>query len=279
MIVYKDNKKLIEILKKIKFHCISKNIILHSDVFKLGFFKTKLSYSENLELIHDLILDVFHDFQIVVPTFNYDFLHSKIYDVKKDKSQVGALNEFFRKKYISNRTHTPVFNVITTKKTSQIKKNSCNDPHGSKSFYNVAYQNKYDIIFLGKFIPSMAHYVERKISVPYRYEKKFSGKIINYKGNIYSTIIKYNVRPLLNKSIVMDTNKIINDLKKNKILKLINTKGSFLGCYNSKIVSDFWIKKNKISKMYFLTKNSKQNAKYLLKKFGNPLKFENIEKN
>ena len=40
MIIYKNNKKLIEILKKLKSYCISKNIILHSDVFKLGFFKT-----------------------------------------------------------------------------------------------------------------------------------------------------------------------------------------------------------------------------------------------
>ena len=279
MIIYKNNQKLIEILKKLKSYCYSKNIILHSDVFRLGFFKTKLSYNENLELIHDLILDVFHDFQIIVPTFNYDFLQSKIYDVKKDKSQVGALNEFFRKKYILNRTYTPVFNVVTTKKTSQIKKKSCKNPHGKMSFYNTAYQNNYDIIFLGKFIPSMAHYVERRVNVPYRYKKKFSGKIKNYKGNTFPTAIEYNVRPLFNKTILMDTNKIINDLKKNKILKYVNSRTSFLGCYNSKIVSDFWIKKNLRNKMYFLTKNSKLNAKYLLKKYGTPLKFKKIEKN
>ena len=147
------------------------------------------------------------------------------------------------------------------------------------SFYNIAYQNNYDIIFLGKFIPSMAHYVERKTNVPYRYKKKFYGKIKNYKGNILPTMIEYNVRPLLNKTIVMDTNKIINDLKKNKILKYMNNRNSFLGCYNSKIASDFWIKKNLFNKMYFLTKNSKLNVKYLLKKYGTPLKFENIENN
>ncbi len=278
MIIYKNNQKLIEILKKLKSYCVSKSIILHSDVFKLGFFKTNLSYDENLELIHDLILDVFHDFQIIVPTFNYDFLQSKVYDVKNDKSQVGALNEFFRKKYISNRTYTPVFNVITTKQNSQIKKDSCKDPHGKASFYNTAYKNNYDIIFLGKFIPSMAHYIERRINVPYRYKKKFSGKIKKYKGNILPTSIEYNVRPLLNKTIVMDTKKIINDLKKKKILKYIDNKKNFLGCYNSKVVSDFWIEKNMLIKMYFLTKNSKINAKYLLKKYGSPLKFKHIEK-
>lgn len=279
MIIYENNKKLIDILKKLKSFCISKNIILHSDIFKLGFLKAKFSYDENLELIHDLILDVFHDFQIIVPTFNYDFLHSKIYDVKKDKSQVGALNEYFRKKYILNRTLTPVFNVITTKKNTAIKKEPCKDPHGKISFYNIAYQNSYDIIFLGKFVPSMAHYVERKINVSYRYKKKFSGKIKNYRGHIDPTILEYNVRPLLNKTIVMDTKKIINNLKKNNILKYINNRNCFLGCYNSKIVSDFWIKKNLSDKMYFLTNNSKLNAKYLLKKYGNPLKFSNIEKN
>ena len=62
-------------------------------------------------------------------------------------------------------------------------------------------------------------------------------------------------------------------------MKYINNRNCFLGCYNSKIVSDFWIKKNLSDKMYFLTNNSKLNAKYLLKKYGNPLKFSNIEKN
>jgi len=91
--------------------------------------------------------------------------------------------------------------------------------------------------------------------------------------------IEFISTPLLNKTIVSDTNKIINDLKKNNILKYIKNKNSFLGCYNSKIVSDFWIKKNLLNSMYFLTKNSKLNAKYFLKKYGNPLKFENIDKN
>lgn len=277
MIVYKRDQELIYILKKLKSFCISKNIVLHTDVFKLGFFKSNLSYNENLKLIHDLILDVFNDFQIIVPTFNYDYLHSRIYDVRKDKSQIGALNEYFRKRYILNRTHTPVFNFVTIKKDPSLKIKPCKDPHGKKSFYNTAYNNGYDIIFLGKFIPAMAHFVERKMKVPYRYKKKFSGKIKNLGGAILSSTLEYNVRPLLKKKIITDRNKIIHDLKKNKIIKLIKNQNRFLGCYNSKIVSDFWIKKNLDNNMYFLTKNSKSNAKYFLKKYGNPLTFKNIE--
>tara|TARA_Y100000590_G_scaffold453710_1_gene599230 strand:- start:70 stop:912 length:843 start_codon:yes stop_codon:yes gene_type:complete len=279
MIIYKSNKEFTDVLKKLKSCCLSKNIILHSDVFKLGFLKIKLSYLENLKLIHDLILDVFYDFEIIVPSFNYDFLVTKFYDVRKDKSQVGTLNEYFRKKYILNRTYTPVFNFISTKKNLIIKKASCIDPHGKKSFYNTAYEKNYDILFLGKFIPSMAHFVERKINVPYRYEKKFTGKIKYLDGKISPISIRYNVRPLFNGEIETDFNKIIRDLKKNKILFSIENRNSFVGCYNSKIVSDFWIKKNSSNNMYFLTKKSSEKAKILFKKFGYPLTFKKVESN
>ena len=121
MIIYQSDKEFIEVLKKLKSWCKSKSVILYSDVFKLGFLKIKLSYTENLKLIHDLILDVFYDFEIIVPVFNYDFLVTKVYDVRRDKSQVGALNEYFRNIYILSRTYTPVFNVVTTNKNSILK--------------------------------------------------------------------------------------------------------------------------------------------------------------
>jgi len=278
MIIYQSNKEFIEVLKKLKSRCKSKSIILHSDVFKLGFLKIKLSYAENLKLIHDLIIDVFSDFEIIVPVFNYDFLTTKVYDVRKDKSQVGALNEYFRKIYILNRTHTPVFNIVTTNKNSILKKDPCVNPHGKNSFYNIAYENSYDVLFLGKFIAAMAHFVEYKKNVPYRYEKEFSGKVKDCNGNIFQTSLKYNVRPLFNGGLVHDINKIIHDLKKNKILNCVEKKNSFVGCYNSKIAADYWIKKISTNNMYLLTKDSQEKTRLLLKKFGTPLKYQKIEK-
>ena len=215
MINFKNNKEFVEILKKLKSKCLSKSVILHSDIFKLGFINTNLSYNKNLELIHDLILEVFWDFNVVVPTFNYDFLSTKFYDVKKDKSQVGTLNEYFRKRYIINRTYTPVFNTVSTKKNSIQDKISCIDPHGKKSFYENAYKKKFDVLCLGKFIPAMAHFVERKLNVPYRYKKKFTGKIKYPNGKISPILINYNVRPPSNcENIETDFKKIIKDLKK-----------------------------------------------------------------
>ena len=112
-----------------------------------------------------------------------------------------------------------------------------------KSFYKTAYNKSFDIIFIGKFIPSMAHFVERKINVPYRYYKKFNGKIRYLNGKEKPIKIKYNVRPPFSNLIETDLNKVIMDLKRNKILFSIEKKNSFIGCYNSKIVVDFWLKK------------------------------------
>ena len=78
MIISNQDSYLNEILKKLRSFCKSKCIILHSDVFKLGFYRTDFTYDQNLNLIHDLIMNIFHDFQIIVPTFNYDFAKTKI---------------------------------------------------------------------------------------------------------------------------------------------------------------------------------------------------------
>ena len=45
MLIYQSNKEFIEVLKKLKSWCKSKSVILHTDVFKLGFLKIKLSYT------------------------------------------------------------------------------------------------------------------------------------------------------------------------------------------------------------------------------------------
>ena len=278
MITYKSEKALIKNLNKLKLNCLSKTVILHSDILNLGFYKKALTYEENLKFIHDLILEVFHDFEIIVPTFNYDFLNSKIYDLKKDKAQVGALNEYFRKKYINTRTYTPVFNIVSTNARPSIKKTLSTDPHGEKSFYKTAYSKSYDIIFIGKFIPSMAHFVERKISVPYRYYKKFTGKIRYLDGKEKPIKIKYNVRPPFSNLIKNDLNKIIMDLKRNKILFSIKKKNSFIGCYNSKFVVDFWLEKNRLNNLYFLTQSSQKKVRNLFKKFGYPLNYKRVER-
>ena len=89
MITYKSEKTLIKNLNQLKFNCLSKTVILHSDILNLGFYKKAFTYEENLKFIHDLILEVFHDFEIIVPTFNYDFLNSKIYDLKKIKLKLS----------------------------------------------------------------------------------------------------------------------------------------------------------------------------------------------
>ena len=104
----------------------------------------------------------------------------------------------------------------------------------------------------------MAHFVERKINVPYRYYKKFNGKIRYLNGKEKPIKIKYNVRPPFSNLIETDLNKVIMDLKRNKILFSIEKKNSFIGCYNSKIVVDFWLKKNRLNNLYFLTRSSKK---------------------
>ena len=199
--------------------------------------------------------------KIIIPTFNYDFGKNKIYNVQKDKSQVGSFSEFFRKKFILNRSSIPVFSSCSNYKVYPKKKVAKDiDVFGPES--DFAYLTKHNgniINFEVEFAPTFIIYIERFISkkIIYRYFKKINGKIVDgkIKKNISAHLF---VRPK-KININYDLLKIKKDLKKSGILKLKKFKLFNYEVYNSNDLFDFCISKINKDYLYFLDKDSKLN--------------------
>tara|TARA_B110000027_G_C15959649_1_gene229280 strand:- start:40 stop:282 length:243 start_codon:yes stop_codon:yes gene_type:complete len=75
---------------------------IHTNFFnyvlkKSNIYKKKINKNEVFKsMLNDL--SVISENKIMVPTYNYDFPKTQIYNVKKDISHVGSFSEFFRKK-------------------------------------------------------------------------------------------------------------------------------------------------------------------------------------
>jgi aminoglycoside N3'-acetyltransferase len=83
----------------------------HTDFFK--FYTHILKYKkidpqEGLRLMFNQIKIITNN-KIIVPTYNYNFTKTKIFNYYKSKSEVGFFSEHFRKKFKDYRTNIPVF--------------------------------------------------------------------------------------------------------------------------------------------------------------------------
>ena len=155
--------------------------------------------------------------KIIIPTFNYSFPKTKIFDYYKDRSEVGTFSELFRKKYINNRTELPIFSDTSNFDLNMITK--AKNPFDKFSVFEYLKKNNGEIITFGSnFAPSYIMYVEKNFEKGplYRFEKKFDGII--KKKNRKKISIKYFCRPITIK-IVYDLKKIQKDLLYEGILK------------------------------------------------------------
>lgn len=256
------------------------NVLIHSDIKYLFLFE----FSSKFDLLDKHlrnISEIFSDFNIWMPTFNYDFTKTQLYDLEKDKSQVGVLNDYFRT-ICDWRTTTPVFNFCGNGKypINKIHSKENVDPFSYGSEFHYLYEtNSLQCHYGSKFSAStLIHYVE-KISkkLLYRYSKIFKGTIDN---NTIKTEVSldYHVKPL-NPRVYYDWEKIYLDLVNDKLIyefKIFNDVNYIL-LFSIKQVSDYWIYKLKNDPFYFIHEDSKNWVIPKIEKLGRGFILEDFE--
>jgi aminoglycoside 3-N-acetyltransferase len=156
---------------------------------------------------------------LVMPTFNYDFPKTKEYDPKRAPSQVGTLTEFFRKQKGVSRSMHPVFSVASRgPKTRRLLKTAL-DGFGEHSFFANLRGEKGKIVFLGAPFQSctFVHHIEQMKGVPYRFMKKFDGRVRTAHGK-KKMEITFHVRPL-DGSVITELARFEARLRKKKLLR------------------------------------------------------------
>lgn len=237
---------------------------VHTSYFNYFLKKKNVSIKSGLsDMLKDLI--ELSSNNLIIPTYNYNYPKKKIFDVKSDISEVGSFSEFFRKKFIENRSPIPVFSSCSTF-NDFIKDRKFDykiDPFGNNSDFQYLLNNKGKIInFEVDFAPTFIIFIENFFSkkILYRYTKLIKGQI-KYKNIINKTEVKLFVRPrrIL---IEYDLKKIKYDLINNKILKKKKFRNCNYEMYDANDFFEYCAFKIKKDNMYFLN----QKTKFLLNK-------------
>ena len=165
---------------------------VHSRVSAFG---KLLAFDKNflMQSLTDSIKDaVGKDGMIIMPTFSYSFDKNEAFDLNNTQSTVGALTEFFRKQDDVVRTSHPNHSVAIWGSNKYDLSNTGKGTFDENSIFGKLHKLNGKIIFFGAPFRSCTfiHYIEQMHKVPYRYMKKFRGKVI-INGNEHDEEISF----------------------------------------------------------------------------------------
>ncbi|HSY49340.1 MAG TPA: AAC(3) family N-acetyltransferase [Thermoanaerobaculia bacterium] len=121
---------------------------------------------------------------IAMPTFTFSFCNGVPYDRLKSRSQMGALNEFFRALPETERSQDPLMSVAVAGSETSIVRDLPHASLGRGSTFDRIHQlgDRVRFLFLGVSPAkcfTYTHYVEKCLEVPYRYDRQFTGMVID----------------------------------------------------------------------------------------------------
>mgnify|MGYP001166235130 CR=1 FL=1 len=237
---------------------------VHTD-FAQYFFAHKKKNKDPSLVLNEMMKDIkkVTNSNFIIPTYNFNFGKTKIYNYFNDKSEIGIFSEFFRKKFEGHRTFTPIWSdCFFKKKKFKIEKKIY--PFGKKSIFDYLDKNNGFIISFGsKFSPTFIHFIESCCleAIPYRLEKNLSG-IIKIKKKAVPVKLIFHVKSEKHKTNY-DLNKLEKVLVKEKLLKYKNTLNNFrYSIINANKFKNFVLKKLKKNPLYLLKSKPKLDLKF-----------------
>lgn len=170
--------KKIDIIKLYKNSGIKKgdNIFCHSDLTRFS----NINFPVNQlckTILKSIKKQIGNSGTLAVPVFTYSFCKNEVFDPNKIKSNTGAFSN-----YVLNLPESRVYEdpnlaiAIIGKNKNFLAKNPQINSYGDKSFFDKFFKLNGKICNLNLDITStFIHYFEKKLNVPYRYDKEFIG--------------------------------------------------------------------------------------------------------
>ena len=185
----------------INTYSANKPLILHTDLLKIinagklqSFINKRFAYR-----ILDYLITHLKSSHIFIPTFDYSYCKTGVFDLKSTETSCGSLSKEAIINFSEYRTCVPVFSHIDLLGKQGPFHNLLPEINafGASSFYEWITNNKGLIFFWGCPLSNSntyMHHVESVCNVPYRYSKLFHG-YIHQDTNILKTQLDYYVRP------------------------------------------------------------------------------------
>jgi aminopeptidase-like protein/aminoglycoside N3'-acetyltransferase len=153
-------------------------VLSHSNI---GFFGIPAE-GNNRKTADRIVLEAFREVlgdsgTLVVPSFSYSFCKGEVFDPDSTPSSCGAWSEYVRTLPNAHRSLDPIFSVAAIGCLSEhLTRDVSQECFGPNSFWERFIKADGIICNLNVWVIStFVHYIEKKLQVPYRYDKIFPG--------------------------------------------------------------------------------------------------------
>lgn len=210
-------------------------LYIHTDM-SFGIPNPRLSRKELLRNILDAILELGVK-TVCFPTFTFSFCNNKIFDLNASKTSMGALNEYVRLLPDSIRSIDPLMSIALIGEDKDLVNGIGLYSIGKDSTFDKLHQRRnVKFLFFGVNASkcfTYTHYIEEKISVPYRYNRQFTGMIIDNNESYTQT---YNLFVRYKDVVPTTSNRFEQFLIDNKYMKIVDCGDSVISCVDEPIV-------------------------------------------
>ena len=223
---------------------------------------------------------IFPDADFWVPAFNYDFSKSRVFNLSRDRSQVGHLSEYFRTRVAKFRTMVPIYSFAGTGSLLELHVGeSVLNPFGANSIFARMVERDALIFAYGCnwFHHTIIHYCEELAgALLYRYFKTFSGHLQISEQVSHSVAVRFHVRPL---GFVIDYDwpRLRDDLTATHVLTSFVHGQQQFHFLSSKALVRYWCERLQDDPLYLLTPKTKKAVTDRLETIGGPFTLEEFE--
>lgn len=168
-------------------------LYIHTDIaFGLPALKRGHLLEEMLNVLDSLGVGT-----LVFPTFTFSFCNNEPFNVQKSRTAMGAINEYIRKSGRGVRTVDPLLSVYVVGDKLNLVDNLSEYSIGIGSNYDRLHTcgKEVKFLFLGADMRACftyTHYMEAAVEVPYRYNREFSGTIVDNGQEKFSQFFLYS---------------------------------------------------------------------------------------
>ena len=179
------------------------DILYIHTALNFGIPNNEIRKKELLDILLDLLMG-FNVNTIIFPAYTFSFCNGVNFNVKESRTPMGLLNDYARLKEYAIRSVDPLMSnvLIGGNKEFVTKIGKCSV--GEDSTFDLLHKSGLNVKFLffgprpGDCFTYM-HYIEERENVPYRYNRTFTGEIINGDNKYeesYELFVRFsNVKP------------------------------------------------------------------------------------
>ena len=214
------------------------------------------------------------------PTFNYDYLGTRVFDVENDRAQVGSINEFARTSHATWRTATPVFNFAGSgpAPSATLPLETPAYPFDSASPFGQAVTDDGIVLWYGApfSTATILHHAETAAGGPaYRYDKDFDGTVVRGSESTPTTL-RYHVRPL-DRPVDYDWDRIIPEAMDTGVIRELDPDASVYWA-SARTLVEYWVDRQQEDPLYLLNAESRAWIAPELDRLGRRFQLDDFEK-